>query len=85
MATAFEPSSLMKVVSGLDMLKLMKSDNKINQIPVVVLTSSLDENDQLESFQLGADDYIRKPTGFSQFVDIVQNIRKRWLNGNGKE
>jgi two-component system, response regulator len=71
-------------VSGLDVLKQIRSDKSIRQIPVIVLTSSMEEDDRIESYLLGANDYIRKPTGFSQFVEIVQKIKTRWLDSPGE-
>ena len=69
-------------VSGLDVLKQIRSEKRTCQIPVVVLTSSMEDDDQIESYRLGANDYIRKPTGFSQFVEIVQKIKTKWLDSN---
>jgi two-component system, response regulator len=67
------------LVSGMDVLKEMRADSLTSRIPVVVLTSSMEDNDQVESCKLGANDFIRKPTGFSHFVDIIQQIKVKWL------
>jgi two-component system, response regulator len=68
------------LVSGLDVLKAIRADSRTSQIPVVVLTSSMEDNDRIESCNLGANDFIRKPTGFSHFVEIIQRVKAKWLN-----
>ena len=72
----------MPVVSGLDVLKEVKANKDTTHIPVIVLTSSSEENDQTESYRLGASDYIRKPTGLSEFIEIVKQIKVKWLDTN---
>ncbi|HEX7474988.1 MAG TPA: response regulator [Dehalococcoidales bacterium] len=67
------------LVSGLDVLKEVRSDKNTNQIPVAVLTSSLEEKDQTDSYRLGVNDFIRKPTGFSHFIEEIQKIKAKWL------
>jgi two-component system response regulator len=67
-------------VSGLDILKEIRSDKNTSQIPVVVLTSSSEEKDQTDSFRLEANDFIRKPTSYSHFVEIIQKIKAKWLD-----
>jgi two-component system response regulator len=68
------------LVSGLDVLKQIRSDKNTSRIPVVVLSSSLEEQDQTDSNRLGANDFIRKPTGFSHFIEVVQQINAKWLS-----
>ena len=70
------------VVSGLDVLKEVKANKDTTHIPVIVLTSSSEENDLTESYRLGASDYIRKPTGLSEFIEIVKQIKAKWLDSN---
>jgi two-component system, response regulator len=70
------------VVSGLDVLKEIKANKDTAQMPVIVLTSSSEENDQIESWRLGASDFIRKPTGLSEFIEIVKQIKAKWLDSN---
>ena len=67
------------LVSGLDVLKEIRSDKNTSQIPVVVLTSSMEDKDQTDSYRLGANDFIRKPTGYSHFIEIIQQIKAKWL------
>ena len=68
------------LVSGLDVLKEIRADKNTASIPVIILTSSMDDFDQAESYRLGANDYLRKPTGFLQFVDLIQQIKTKWLD-----
>ncbi len=66
-------------VDGLEVLKEMKSDPRTRAIPVVILTSSTQEKDLLESYQLGANSYIVKPVDFDKFVAAVAEIGLYWL------
>ena len=61
----------MPKVSGLDVLRQMKSDPQLKMIPVVVLTSSREEQDLVNSYHLGVNAYIVKPVGFQEFVEAV--------------
>jgi DNA-binding response OmpR family regulator len=67
-------------VSGLDVLKEIRANQNTASVPVVVLTSSMENADQAESYRLGANDYIRKPTGMSELVEIVKKLKSRWLD-----
>ena len=64
---------------GLEVLKRIKSDEKTKIIPVVVLTSSREESDIIESYQLGVNSYIVKPVNFDQFVKSVSGLGLYWL------
>lgn len=66
-------------VDGLEVLKKMKADPRYRAIPVVVLTSSTQERDLVESYQLGANSYIVKPVDFDKFVAAVAEIGLYWL------
>jgi len=66
-------------VSGLDVLKIIKSDPRTKSIPVVVLTSSTEEQDIIESYQLGVNSYIVKPVEFENFMDSIQKLGLYWL------
>lgn len=66
-------------VSGLDVLKAIRSNPLTKLLPVVVLTSSDEEKDIVRSYQLGANSYIRKPVDFNQFVEAVQQLGIYWL------
>ena len=67
------------LVSGLDVLKEIRANNDTNQIPVVVLTSSIEEKDRTDSNRLGANDFIIKPTGYAHFIEVIQQIKAKWL------
>ena len=69
-------------VDGLEVLKKIKSDEKTKIIPVVVLTSSREESDIIESYQLGVNSYIVKPVNFDQFVKSVSELGLYWLLRN---
>lgn len=69
----------MPKVDGLDVLKKIKSDEYKRMIPVVVLTSSQEESDIIESYKLGVNAYIVKPVDFDQFVKAVTELGLFWL------
>lgn len=66
-------------VSGLEVLKAIRENPRTQLLPVVILTSSDEEQDLMTSYQLGANSYIRKPVDFSQFVEAVQQLGVYWL------
>jgi two-component system, response regulator len=66
-------------VDGLEVLKILKSDPVTRLIPVVVLTSSHEERDLVESYRLGVNSYIVKPVDFEKFIDSVRDIGLYWL------
>ena len=65
-------------VDGLEVLRRIKSDDTLKTVPVVMLTSSREERDLVESYRLGANAYVVKPVGFEQFVDAVREIGVFW-------
>ena len=69
-------------VSGLEVLKRLKSDPQTRSIPVVILTSSRENRDLTEAYRLGANSYIVKPVDFEQFTKCVQEIGVYWLVSN---
>ena len=66
-------------VDGLEVLRRIKSDERTRIIPVVVLTSSREEQDMIESYNLGANSYIVKPVDFDKFFDAVGALGLYWL------
>jgi len=66
-------------LGGLDVLKRVRSDPRTQYLPVVILTSSNEEEDILNSYKLGANSYVRKPVEFSQFSEAVKNLGLYWL------
>ena len=69
-------------VSGLEVLQKIRADDRTKTLPVVVLTSSDEERDIVESYELGANSYIRKPVDFDQFIDSVRQLGLYWLSMN---
>ena len=68
----------MPKVDGLEVLKQIKSDKRLKLIPVVVLTSSREENDIVESYELGVNAYVVKPVSFPQFIDCIKKLGLFW-------
>jgi two-component system response regulator len=66
-------------VDGLEVLRRIKSDPRTRQIPVVVLTSSREEKDIVESYNLGVNSYIVKPIDFEQFSESVRQLGYYWV------
>jgi CheY-like chemotaxis protein len=66
-------------VDGLEVLRRIKGDPRTSMIPVVVLTSSKEQADVVESYQLGVNSYIVKPVNFEQFAEAVRELGLYWL------
>ena len=66
-------------VSGLEVLRAIKGDERTRSIPVVVLTSSQEEKDMVESYLLGVNSYVVKPLDFDNFVEAIGQIGLYWL------
>jgi CheY-like chemotaxis protein len=66
-------------VDGLDVLKRIKSDPRTQMIPVVVLTSSSEERDIVDSYKLGVNSFITKPVDFEQFTEAIRQLGLYWL------
>jgi two-component system, response regulator len=66
-------------VDGLEVLKRIKSDKRAKIIPVIVLTSSNEESDIIESYKLGVNSYIVKPVDFDKFVEAIKGLGFYWL------
>jgi len=71
-------------LNGLEVLRAIRSNEDTALLPVVVLTSSKEERDVIESYKLGANSYIRKPVDFLQFQECVRELRLYWLVMNQK-
>lgn len=68
----------MPVMNGIEFLQVVKKDERLRRIPVVVLTSSDDQQDKLNSFNLGAVGYVVKPISYRQFVEAMRSIDAYW-------
>jgi CheY-like chemotaxis protein len=68
----------MPKMNGIEFLRIVKHDKRLKQIPVVILTTSRDEQDKIESFNLGVAGYMIKPVDYWQFVEIVKAIDFYW-------
>jgi len=68
----------MPKVDGLEVLRTMRNDERLKQTPVVILTSSREESDMVESYQLGVNAYVVKPVDFQQFVEAVKILGVFW-------
>jgi two-component system, response regulator len=66
-------------MDGLEVLTRIRTDERLKRLPVVILTSSKEEQDILRSYDLGANSYIRKPVDFEQFTEAVRNLGLYWL------
>jgi two-component system response regulator len=72
----------MPKVGGLEVLHRIKSDERTRSIPVVVMTSSAEERDIIESYKLGVNSYVVKPVGFENFAKAVADLGLYWLITN---
>jgi CheY-like chemotaxis protein len=66
-------------LDGLEVLERLRSHERTRLLPVIILTSSGEQEDILSSYSLGANSYIRKPVDFTQFIDAVQQLGLYWL------
>lgn len=66
-------------ISGLEVLKRVRADERTRLLSIVVLTSSKEDEDVLQSYSLGANAYVRKPVDFSQFSEAVKTLGLFWL------
>jgi len=68
----------MPKMNGLELLQVIKKDPSLKKIPVVVLTTSKNDQDKFESFDLGVAGYMIKPVDYQQFVEVVRTINLYW-------
>jgi len=66
-------------VDGLQVLRQIRADDRTSRLPVVILTTSREEQDVAQSYDLGANSYIRKPVDFTQFAQAVEQMGLYWL------
>lgn len=66
-------------MDGREALKLIKSDEKLRKIPVIILTTSDAEDDLVSSYDLGANSYIQKPVTFDKFVELAATVSNYWF------
>ena len=66
-------------VDGLEVLQRMRGDKRTKLVPVVVLTSSKEEQDMVNSYEFGANSYVRKPVDFTRFVEAARQLGLYWL------
>lgn len=66
-------------VDGLEVLRRMRADERTRRLPVVVFTSSSEEEDMIKSYDLGANSYVRKPVEFEEFLEATRQLGLYWL------
>ena len=66
-------------MDGLEVLKAIRTDERTKLIPVVILTTSNEEQDLVNSYKLGANSYVRKPVDFTRFADAIKQLGLYWL------
>jgi two-component system, response regulator len=66
-------------IDGLQVLQRLRADRRTRLLPVVILTSSKEQQDLIEGYSLGANSYVRKPVDFTQFIEAVRQLGLYWL------
>ena len=66
-------------INGLEVLRRIRGDERTQLLPVIILTSSKEEQDLISSYKLGANSYIRKPVDFAQFSEAIRQLGLYWL------
>jgi len=68
----------MPKMNGIEFLKVAKADEQLKKIPVIVLTTSIDQQDRMESFDLSVAGYMVKPIEYDHFIEMMRTINKYW-------
>jgi len=66
-------------VDGLEVLRRIRTDERTKTLPVVILTSSMHDQDVVEGYKLGCNSYVRKPVDFDQFIEAARQLQLYWL------
>jgi len=66
-------------IDGLEVLRQLRADERTQLLPVVILTSSKEEQDMIDSYRLGANSYVRKPVDFNEFTEAIRQLKLYWL------
>src|SRR5262249_4053629 len=66
-------------INGLEVLRRLRANERTKRLPVVILTTSMEDKDVLGSYDLGANSYVRKPVDFVQFADAARQLGLYWL------
>lgn len=69
-------------VSGLEVLRRLRANERTKLVPIVILTSSNEDHDVLEGYQFGANSYVRKPVDFNEFIEAAKHLGVYWLGMN---
>lgn len=69
-------------LSGLEVIRILRDDDRTSLLPVVILTSSDEEKDRLKSYENGANSFVRKPIDFAEFAETVARLGVYWLATN---
>ena len=72
----------MPLINGTEFLRMIKSHDRIKNIPIIVFTSSIEENDLLQSYDYGANSFIHKPIDFIELTNVIGKITDYWLRIN---
>ena len=69
-------------MGGLELLERLRAEERTSHLPVVILTSSIEDEDVASSYALGANSYVRKPVDYDEFVEVARKLGEYWLDVN---